>query len=233
MELLERSTDSLQEMSGFQLPDGVSTDPLFCLEFGKIASEISIISIYFFLTQAHIERSFSVHPVSHQHGEQSTCVVVIWASRLSSLITSIQLLNLKLTLVGSDWDAFHACVENKGCKIWHKFWKGIDERTYVNIAQNGANSCLLARITDNVRMLYKRRISVDLAFSCGRAKTIRFECAVCGHLFLETRNLPFSKITGYKLLWFEFRAVKRVCLLDDAVLTYYLFRTRESSRENI
>lgn len=77
MELLERSTDSLQEMSGFQLPDGVSTDPLFCLEFGKIASEISIISIYFFLTQAHIERSFSVHPVSHQHGEQSTCVVVI------------------------------------------------------------------------------------------------------------------------------------------------------------
>lgn len=33
-----------------------------------------------FLTQAHIERSCFGHPVSHQHGEQTTCVVVTWAS---------------------------------------------------------------------------------------------------------------------------------------------------------
>ena len=151
---------------------------------------------------------------------QTTCVFVTWASfNPNSMHTvAFNTVKSKADFARKQLNKIRMLSmpvsRTRAAKTRPKIWKGIDAQTWVNTAQNDANSCLLAHVTSIARMLFKgqSRISGVLTLSCGRTTTLCVNA-----YFLGTRKNLFSKISGNDLIWFEFRAVKIICLLGDAV----------------
>jgi len=136
---------------------------------------------------------------------QTTCVFVTWASfNPNSMHTvAFHTVKSKADFARKQLNKIRMLSmpvsRTRAAKTRPKIWKGIDAQTWVNTAQNDANSCLLAHVTSIARMLFKgqSRISGVLTLSCGRTTTL---CA--NAYFLGTRkNLSFRKYP--ETIWFD------------------------------